>query len=245
MSDEDNRSLQAMEFQTGSVCFYATRNGATITLRVCNLSPHSERIISVPFLSEKMGGRCSMATLSEFVRFLETEVLEGLPTESVPEAETAASELRPALRAFAEIMEARLKANDHRPSWTNETDAFLLDRLREELAKLSRAVDDAALLKPGSQPRIVREAADVANFAMFLGERWRSRTRRETNPVLRQKESFAYEVPVPSEVRRRRDTFTIMAEVEDRLPPVVARLHKPGLDNRPPDPSEDGNGGEP
>lgn len=202
----DNRLFHAMEFQAGPVTFYATRNGATITLRVCNLSPHSERIISVPFLAEKISGRCSMATLAEFVQFLEGEVLEGLPQESKAEAQK--SELRPALRAFAEIMEARLRLNDHKTAWQHELDPQILERLRRSLGKLERANHDAALLKQnGCQAEIVREAADVANFAMMLADRWRQPLRRmaevddrlppvRSEDVLRQKESFAYEVPL-------------------------------------------------
>ena len=248
MSDEDNRSLQAMEFQTGSVCFYATRNGATITLRVCNLSPHSERIISVPFLAEKMGGRCSMATLEEFVHFLQSEVLDGLPKGSqdpkpkaqgnpmlrqresfayvVPNegpgrASNAGSDrqfIRPALRAFAQDMEARLRANDHKSGWLHDHDPHLLKRLEKNLAKLTRALEDAALLKQnGCHEAISREAADVANFAMMLADRWRPR-----------------------------EPLRPMAEVHDRLPPQAARLPcRPELDNRAGDTAEDENGGEP
>lgn len=99
MSDDAGRLFFALEFRSGPVSFYATRNGATVTLRIVNLTPHSERVISVPFLAEKMGGRCSMATLEEFVQFLQGEVLDGLP-KGTPKAEpssTAGLSCRPDL----------------------------------------------------------------------------------------------------------------------------------------------------
>lgn len=78
---------------------------------------------------------------------------------------------RPEVRAFADLMEAKLRANDHKPGWKGEDWWPLLYRLREETLELQEE------LAPGSRTdllawsaRVGREAADVANFAMMIAD---------------------------------------------------------------------------
>lgn len=79
--------------------------------------------------------------------------------------------LRPEVLAFAHLMEAQLKANDHKPGWKGEDWYPLLMRMREETIELHEA------LIPGSRTdlpawwkRVGSEAADVANFAMMIAD---------------------------------------------------------------------------
>jgi hypothetical protein len=69
---------------------------------------------------------------------------------------------RASVLAFAERMEQKLKANDHKSGWINEDPLWLMTRLREECDEL-----EAAILRGGGYGG---EAADVGNFAMFIFE---------------------------------------------------------------------------
>lgn len=80
--------------------------------------------------------------------------------------------LRPEVQAFAEAMERRLQANDHKPGWKHDTVLSLQVRLDEEVAELDEAVHGTA-----TKERILDEAADVANFAMMIADRWDTLTR--------------------------------------------------------------------
>lgn len=69
---------------------------------------------------------------------------------------------REPLAWFARVMEKCLRENDHKPGWQSDTLEELLERLEEE-------VDE---LKSGrlSNEDVIREAADVANFAMMIAD---------------------------------------------------------------------------
>lgn len=73
-------------------------------------------------------------------------------------------QLRSVVRLFAEMMEARLRANNHKPGWRNDDLHDLLFRLQEEREELIIAMlgEDA--------DAVLREAADVANFAMMIAD---------------------------------------------------------------------------
>lgn len=78
---------------------------------------------------------------------------------------------RPEVKAFADLMEAQLRANDHKPGWKGEDCWPLMYRMREETLELHE------VLMPGSrgdlpawQRRVACEAADVANFAMMIAD---------------------------------------------------------------------------
>lgn len=76
--------------------------------------------------------------------------------------------VREPVRWFAERMEERLKAHDHRPGWKDSTFGYLQRRLRQEQAEL-----DAALDKKWNAEEIIRECADVANFCMMIADNFR------------------------------------------------------------------------
>lgn len=73
---------------------------------------------------------------------------------------------RPEVRAFADLMEAQLKANDHKPGWKGDDPNALWSRLSDEALELTEEVGDSA-----RDPILVgKEAADVANFAMMIAD---------------------------------------------------------------------------
>jgi len=73
------------------------------------------------------------------------------------------------VKEFGEVMVEQLKANrDKGTTWTDMSPSWLLRRLRAEVNELARAV------KSRNADRIAQEAADVANFAMFLADKLRA-----------------------------------------------------------------------
>ena len=76
---------------------------------------------------------------------------------------------RNAVLWFAQRMELVLRAHDHKGGWKTCTMKYLTDRLREEQVELEWALSGL-----GPSPtvdnvaKIVREATDVANFAMMI-----------------------------------------------------------------------------
>ena len=72
--------------------------------------------------------------------------------------------LRPPVRWFAERMQEQLAANDHKGGWRHDSDHWLFRRLVEEQEELHRTIMPSWYLDED----VIKEAADVANFAMFI-----------------------------------------------------------------------------
>jgi len=72
--------------------------------------------------------------------------------------------LRPEVIAFAIVMEYRLRLNDYKGTWKECSLTYLLTRCREELDELLPAVTGVC---PAAY-----EAADVANFAMMIADKY-------------------------------------------------------------------------
>jgi hypothetical protein len=70
---------------------------------------------------------------------------------------------RSEVRWFAKEMESTLKKNDHKGGWQKETMEYLFNRLKEEVDELEPALYD-------KYRKCIREAADVANFAMMIAD---------------------------------------------------------------------------
>ena len=72
--------------------------------------------------------------------------------------------------SFAETMESRLRRHDDSrgDSWKDSGADWLFDRLKEEVAELKLAV--AGNYCDETLQARINEAADVANFAMFIAE---------------------------------------------------------------------------
>lgn len=79
----------------------------------------------------------------------------------------AMTTLRPCVMSFARAMEAKLKENEHKGGWHDDLPDELMARLHEETEELENAIHPARNRDPR---RVLREAADVANFAMMIAD---------------------------------------------------------------------------
>ena len=77
-----------------------------------------------------------------------------------------AIKLRPEVRRFAEQMELKLRENDHKGGWLDEHIYWLIQRIGDEHKELIEAV----LFKTDDVHAIIKECADVANFAMMVAD---------------------------------------------------------------------------
>lgn len=78
---------------------------------------------------------------------------------------------RPEVRAFARLMEERLRENDHKRGWQDNLPHALLRRLRQETDELEAAMPwRTGRRKWQEDLRMAIEAADVANFAMMIAD---------------------------------------------------------------------------
>jgi NTP pyrophosphatase (non-canonical NTP hydrolase) len=82
-------------------------------------------------------------------------------------AASGAPRWRPEVVWFADAMEQELRANDHKRHWLNLGMQTLSMRLTQEREELRDAVAD------GSAAETLKEAADVANFAMMIADKMR------------------------------------------------------------------------
>jgi NTP pyrophosphatase (non-canonical NTP hydrolase) len=73
--------------------------------------------------------------------------------------------IRPELEWFVQQMEQKLKENDHKQHWQNNHPYKLLDNLYEEAKELEEAI-----VMNFSAKEIIKECADVANFAMMIAD---------------------------------------------------------------------------
>jgi NTP pyrophosphatase (non-canonical NTP hydrolase) len=89
-------------------------------------------------------------------------------------------EIRPEVMAFAKVMEAKLRENDHKGGWKGCDVGRLLGYLREETDELAKELGNTTPCgcreagchhTPWRNPqRVAREAADIANFAMMIAD---------------------------------------------------------------------------
>ena len=84
--------------------------------------------------------------------------------------EQPASDVRPEVQAFALAMERQLQENDGKKShWLTLDRWHLLKRLREETTELRHALEQDCSY-PEARAVVLREAADVGNFAMMVAD---------------------------------------------------------------------------
>lgn len=76
--------------------------------------------------------------------------------------------LRKEVLEFAFDMEDKLKQNDYKSHWQDETPSYLLNRMQEELNELRHSYMNGKIGKA-----IIQEAADIANFAMMMADIYR------------------------------------------------------------------------
>jgi hypothetical protein len=86
---------------------------------------------------------------------------------------------RPVVQLFAEQMEKVLRDNDHKVGWSTMLPADLVALLKREVRELSQRVallgksattGRAAGVWETTRASAVKEAVDVANFAMFVAD---------------------------------------------------------------------------
>ncbi len=75
-------------------------------------------------------------------------------------------DVRPEVAWFAEQMEKRLRANDHKGGWKHEHLFWLLGKLMEEVGEVA----DCIVNRHGTKAAIISEAADVGNLALMIAD---------------------------------------------------------------------------
>ena len=94
--------------------------------------------------------------------------------------------VRPEVWQFALLMEKKLKENDHKKSWKKCKILYLIERLKEEVKELEDCFwiedsrsdfinigEDFMIKGKYSEEDVIKECADVSNFAMMIA--WQMR----------------------------------------------------------------------
>lgn len=81
-------------------------------------------------------------------------------------------QLRPEVSWFAQQMEQVLRANDHKPGWKDWSRVEAFERLEDETEELRQAL---GVFRPKATLEermaiVIKEAVDVANFAMMIAD---------------------------------------------------------------------------
>lgn len=79
------------------------------------------------------------------------------------------ADLRPEVARFALLMEAKLRENDHKTGWKDNTTRALYLRLTEEALELAEALSNWRAGVTNAD-FVVSEAVDVANFSMMIAD---------------------------------------------------------------------------
>ena len=79
--------------------------------------------------------------------------------------------VRKEVKEFAEQMEQKLQANDHKGGWRNCTVEELYARLLDEVSELQSELN----FPEQDSDAIIAECADIANFAMMVADIARTR----------------------------------------------------------------------
>lgn len=89
--------------------------------------------------------------------------------------------IRKAVADFALVMEQKLREKDHKSGWRDESLADLFRLLLGEVGELDDAIDTYNDTPEYIElDELVKECADVANFAMMIADAARSRHGRTT-----------------------------------------------------------------
>lgn len=145
----------------------ASEAAAVEALRVANLERQQDHDT---FMARINGLEDDTATLAAAL----TEA--NATARTLNERALLAIDARPSVRRFAAAMEAQLRKNDHKgeSGWLHERYSDLLPRVDQELAELRREIVKLAKVGDGDATntleRVVKESADVANFAMFIAD---------------------------------------------------------------------------
>jgi NTP pyrophosphatase (non-canonical NTP hydrolase) len=80
--------------------------------------------------------------------------------------------VRPSVQWFAQQMEMKLQENDHKQHWSECDSDYLISRMEQEMDELLKALIDYRFGK-GTKEEVIKEAADVANFAHMIADNMR------------------------------------------------------------------------
>jgi len=85
---------------------------------------------------------------------------------------------------FAEKMEQKLRINDHKGGWNGCGQDYLFDRMVEEAEELRKSLInlDWDAESETRKETVIREAADIANFAMMIADNVR-KGKTDLNPM--------------------------------------------------------------
>jgi NTP pyrophosphatase (non-canonical NTP hydrolase) len=106
----------------------------------------------------------------------ERDMAHSVPAPPIAPAQWSTEPPREPVRWFAQQMERKLAANDHKSHWSGIRTMHLFNMLIAETKELHSAFGIGE--EPGdpehSMRRIIDEAADVANFAMMIADKARA-----------------------------------------------------------------------
>lgn len=120
---------------------------------------------------------------NSLLAFLDGEDLEW-SSKSLHSSNPMLPAVRESVMWFSKEMEAKLAKNDHKGGWAACDVRWLLNRLNEELEELEniistrdlesgyRSVGEGLSIIDTDNEAIIKEAADVANFAMMVADRF-------------------------------------------------------------------------
>ena len=99
-----------------------------------------------------------------------SEMAQGITTNKVevPIENKNEDNVRECVKWFAKEMEKKLKENDHKPGWQEDCFEALYLRMKHEVREVAEAFD-----KNNRAVIIIRECADVANFAMMIADNYK------------------------------------------------------------------------
>lgn len=122
--------------------------------------------------SVETGGREHLHRTCPRCGFGWAEALPQFPDQPVT---PAIPHVRPEVWRFALLMERELARHDDRPGWKHTDPNWLFTRLLEEAEELRQTMIDlggrgGAGARERAEERIGPEAADIANFAMFIAD---------------------------------------------------------------------------
>jgi len=71
---------------------------------------------------------------------------------------------------FATVMQGKLDDNKHKGGWSKCSQSYLVRRLDEEVTEIKHAIGENY-----DTEDIIKECADVANFAMMIADRYKQK----------------------------------------------------------------------
>lgn len=121
--------------------------------------------------------------INRLLAFLDSEDFEW-SSKSLHSSNPVLPAVRESVMWFSKEMEAKLAINDHKGGWAACDVRWLLNRLNEELEELEniistrelesgyRSAGEGLSIIDTDNEAIIKEAADVANFAMMIADRF-------------------------------------------------------------------------